>query len=161
MQILKTIVDHGLMPVVEFHGQGGEEIQVRLKARSAADDDETLIEVAKVMMLHAAAFDPPIQDRGMRGKDEIKPDWDGPGEKLTRSNNRSLSDALATPNSSKKRKAAPRVTPAPELATADPVVKFLAEKTDLSPNQARDLVDREGRNLRKLRKIARTMKAES
>lgn len=61
MQILKTIVDHGAMPVVEFHGEGGEEIQVRLRARSEADDDETLIEVAKVMMLHAAAFDPPIE----------------------------------------------------------------------------------------------------
>lgn len=61
MQILKTIVDHGAMPVVEFHGEGGEEIQVRLRARSPADDEETLIEVAKVMMLHAAAFDPPIE----------------------------------------------------------------------------------------------------
>lgn len=47
-----------------------------------------------------------------------------------------------------------------EPATADPLVKFLAEQTDLSPNQARELVDREGRNLNKLRKIARTMKAE-
>ncbi|MFE0018913.1 hypothetical protein ACFWXH_28975 [Mesorhizobium sp. NPDC059054] len=49
---------------------------------------------------------------------------------------------------------------AKEPATADPLVKFLAEHTDLSPNQAKDLVDREGRNLNKLRKIARTMKAE-
>ena len=49
---------------------------------------------------------------------------------------------------------------AKEPATADPLVKFLAEHTDLSPNQAEDLVDREGRNLNKLRKIARTMKAE-
>ncbi|MCG7505943.1 hypothetical protein [Mesorhizobium retamae] len=47
-----------------------------------------------------------------------------------------------------------------EPATVDPVVKFLAEHTDLSPNQAKDLVEREGRNLNKLRKIARTMKAE-
>lgn len=56
----------------------------------------------------------------------------------------------------KSGKAATRIEP----ATVDPVVKFLAEHTDLSPNQAKDLVDREGRNLKKLRKIARTMKAE-
>jgi hypothetical protein len=53
-----------------------------------------------------------------------------------------------------------RVAPADE-PSADPLVMFLAEHTDLSPNQARDLVDQEGRNLHKLRKIARTMKAES
>lgn len=53
-----------------------------------------------------------------------------------------------------------RVTPTEE-ATADPLVMFLAENTDLSPNQAKDLVDQEGRDVHKLRKIARTMKAES
>lgn len=42
----------------------------------------------------------------------------------------------------------------------DPLVLFLAERTDLSPNQAKALIDREGRDLHKLRRIARTMKAE-
>ena len=88
MQILKTIVDHGPMPVVEFHGQGGEEIQVRLRARSAADDDETLIEVAKVMMLYAAAFDQPVE---------------GAGERSTNPDDRSLSDALTTRKKPKER----------------------------------------------------------
>lgn len=126
MQILKTVVvDHGSMPVVEFHGQGGEEIQVRLNARSATDDDETLIEVAKVMMLHAAAFDEPIGDGGKPGTSEQKPRWEGPpenrpagylpadddpyrdrdaaGETLTNPDKRSLSDALATRNGAKER----------------------------------------------------------
>lgn len=118
MQILKTVVDHEPTPVVEFHGQGGEEIQVRLNARSAADDDETLIEVAKVMMLHAAAFDQPVEGSGKPGTTEQKPRWEGPpenrpggylpanddpdrerdaaGETLTNPDKRTLSDALTT-----------------------------------------------------------------
>lgn len=113
MQVLKTIVGHGPMPVVAFHGEGGEEIQVRLRPRRIADDDETLVEVAKVMMLHAAAFDPPIEDRGLPGTDEQKPrseeraenrpggylpasndrDRDAADETLADSDKRSLSDA--------------------------------------------------------------------
>lgn len=42
----------------------------------------------------------------------------------------------------------------------DPLAMFLAEHTDLSPNQAKDLIHQEGRNLHRLRMIARTMKAE-
>jgi hypothetical protein len=37
----------------------------------------------------------------------------------------------------------------------------LAEETDLSPNQARDLIRHHGRDHRKLLEIAKTMKAES
>lgn len=62
MHILKTTVDRGPMPVVRFHSEAGEEIHVRLRERSAADDDQTLVGLAKVMMLHAAAFEPPSVD---------------------------------------------------------------------------------------------------
>lgn len=93
MQILKTIVDHGPMHVVEFHGQGGEEILVRLNARSAADDDETLIEIAKVMMLHAAAFDRPVEAGEVPGAEERREE--DPDK-------RSLSDALTIRDVPKK-----------------------------------------------------------
>lgn len=122
MQILKTVVDHGPMPVVEFHGEGGEEIQVRLNARPAADD-ETLIEVAKVMMLHAAAFDPPIEDRpgnsGMKPRleepsenrpsgylpanDDPDRDRDAAGETPTNPDKRRLPDAPPTRDAPKER----------------------------------------------------------
>lgn len=39
-------------------------------------------------------------------------------------------------------------------------LRFLAENTDLSPNQARELVRRHGRDRATLLEIARTMKAE-
>ena len=106
MQILKTIVDdHGAMPVVEFHGEGGEEIQVRLRARTAADDDETLIEVAKVMMLHAAAFDPPIETsepsvnepRVRNGESGYMPDGHDRNEMSADPDVRSLSDGTKDP----------------------------------------------------------------
>lgn len=96
MQILKTIVDHGPMHVVEFHGQGGEEILVRLNARSAADDDETLIEIAKVMMLHAAAFDRPVEAGEVPGAEEQRPRREEDPDK------RSLSDALTIRDVPKK-----------------------------------------------------------
>lgn len=39
-------------------------------------------------------------------------------------------------------------------------VRYLAENTDLSPNQARELIRRHGNDRRKLLEAARTMKAE-
>lgn len=42
----------------------------------------------------------------------------------------------------------------------DPDVRFLAENTDLSPKQARELIREHGHDRDKLLKIARTMKAE-
>lgn len=51
--------------------------------------------------------------------------------------------------------------PSPDIATDDPLVKALAETTDLSPNQAVELIGRHGRDLDRLRRIAATMKAES
>lgn len=43
----------------------------------------------------------------------------------------------------------------------DPLVRELAEQTDLSPLQARGLIQQHGRDREKLLEIARTMKAES
>lgn len=43
----------------------------------------------------------------------------------------------------------------------DPDVRFLAENSDLSPKQARELIREHGHDRDKLLKIARTMKAES
>ena len=40
-------------------------------------------------------------------------------------------------------------------------VKHLAETTDLSPNQARELLRRHGNDWRKIEEIAKTFKAES
>jgi len=42
----------------------------------------------------------------------------------------------------------------------DPDVRFLAENTDLSPRQARELIREHGHDRGKLLEIARTMKAE-
>ncbi|CDX59096.1 hypothetical protein [Mesorhizobium sp. M2C.T.Ca.TU.002.02.1.1] len=42
----------------------------------------------------------------------------------------------------------------------DPDVRFLAENTDLSPKQARELIREHGHDRDKLLRIARTMKAE-
>ncbi|MDX8463015.1 hypothetical protein [Mesorhizobium humile] len=42
----------------------------------------------------------------------------------------------------------------------DPDVRFLAENTDLSPKQARELIREHGHDRAKLLEIARTMKAE-
>lgn len=42
----------------------------------------------------------------------------------------------------------------------DPDVRFLAENTDLSPKQARELIREHGHDRDKLLAIARTMKAE-
>lgn len=39
-------------------------------------------------------------------------------------------------------------------------IRYLAENTDLSPRQARELVRRHGNDRKKLLEIARTMKAE-
>jgi sRNA-binding protein len=44
--------------------------------------------------------------------------------------------------------------------TDDDAVQRLAETTDLSPNQARELVRRYGSDRRKLEEAARTFKAE-
>ncbi|MGX5803953.1 hypothetical protein ACWGS9_22275 [Bradyrhizobium sp. Arg314] len=43
----------------------------------------------------------------------------------------------------------------------DPDVRLLAENTDLSPKQARELIREHGHDREKLLEIARTMKAES
>ncbi len=43
----------------------------------------------------------------------------------------------------------------------DPLVRELAEQTDLSPLQARDLISKHGRDRERLLKIASLMKAES
>lgn len=43
----------------------------------------------------------------------------------------------------------------------DPLVRLLAEQTDLSPKQARELIREHGHDREKLLGIARTMKAES
>jgi len=40
-------------------------------------------------------------------------------------------------------------------------IKFLAENTDLSPNQTKELIERHGRDRDKLLEMAKTMKAES
>jgi hypothetical protein len=40
-------------------------------------------------------------------------------------------------------------------------IRYLAENTDLSPNQARELVRRHGKDPKALLEAARTMKAES
>lgn len=45
-------------------------------------------------------------------------------------------------------------------AGGDELVKFLAENTDLSPNQARDLVRRYGTDRKKLLEAAHNYKAE-
>lgn len=43
----------------------------------------------------------------------------------------------------------------------DPEVRFLAENTDLSPKQARELIAKHGHDRDKLLELARTRKAES
>ncbi|GAB1583922.1 hypothetical protein [Phyllobacterium phragmitis] len=43
---------------------------------------------------------------------------------------------------------------------ADDEIRYLTEHTDLSPNQARDLVEKHGTDRETLLKIAKTMKAE-
>ena len=43
----------------------------------------------------------------------------------------------------------------------DAAVRYLAENTDLSPNQAKEVVAKHGTDRNKLREIAGTMKAES
>lgn len=45
-------------------------------------------------------------------------------------------------------------------AMNDELAMKLAETTDLSPNQALALIEKHGRDLAKLQKIAETMKAE-
>jgi hypothetical protein len=57
----------------------------------------------------------------------------------------------------------PAGTPSGNLPTKggdDPDVRFLAENTDLSPKQARELIREHGHDRDKLLRIARTMKAE-
>ncbi|MDX8534344.1 hypothetical protein RFM41_24785 [Mesorhizobium sp. VK25A] len=55
---------------------------------------------------------------------------------------------------------APRRGNLPTEGGDDPDVWFLAENTDLSPKQARELIREHGHDRGKLLKIARTMKAE-
>ena len=51
--------------------------------------------------------------------------------------------------------------PEGESAIDNDLVKHLAETTDLSPNQALELIQRHGTDRKKLEEIARQMKAES
>ncbi|MBZ9763218.1 hypothetical protein LB553_20360 [Mesorhizobium sp. CA8] len=55
---------------------------------------------------------------------------------------------------------APQTGSLPTKGGDDPDVRFLAENTDLSPKQARELIREHGHDRDKLLKIARTMKAE-
>ncbi|RWM05002.1 MAG: hypothetical protein E5X80_09370 [Mesorhizobium sp.] len=48
----------------------------------------------------------------------------------------------------------------PTKGGEDPDVRFLAENSDLSPKQARELIREHGHDRDKLMRIARTMKAE-
>jgi hypothetical protein len=48
----------------------------------------------------------------------------------------------------------------PTRLSSDADMRYLAENTDLSPRQARELVRRHGRDRAKLLEIARSMKAE-
>lgn len=50
--------------------------------------------------------------------------------------------------------------PPTESGVEDEDVRFLAENSDLSPKQARELIERHGRDKNKLLELARTMKAE-
>jgi hypothetical protein len=54
----------------------------------------------------------------------------------------------------------PQTGSLPTKGGDDPDVRFLAENTDLSPKQARELIREHGHDRDKLLKIARTMKAE-
>lgn len=56
---------------------------------------------------------------------------------------------------------APRTSKLPTKGGNDPDIRFLAENTDLSPNQARKLIREHGHDRAKLLELARTMKAES
>jgi hypothetical protein len=51
--------------------------------------------------------------------------------------------------------------PAGEAAELDDEAVHLAETTDLSPNQARELIRRHGHDHKKLMEVAKTFKAES
>ena len=55
---------------------------------------------------------------------------------------------------------APQGGKLPTKGGDDPDVRFLAENTDLSPKQARELIREHGHDRAKLLEIARTMKAE-
>ncbi|AZO08607.1 MULTISPECIES: hypothetical protein [unclassified Mesorhizobium] len=54
----------------------------------------------------------------------------------------------------------PAGTHLPTKGGDDPDVRFLAENSDLSPKQARELIREHGHDRDKLLRIARTMKAE-
>jgi len=67
-------------------------------------------------------------------------------------------------DNSPRRPGAAHAPPSGKLPTKggdDPDVRFLAEHTDLSPKQARELIREHGHDRDKLLEIARTMKAES
>lgn len=55
---------------------------------------------------------------------------------------------------------APPTSKLPTKGGDDPDVRFLAENSDLSPKQARELIREHGHDRDKLLQIARTMKAE-
>lgn len=67
------------------------------------------------------------------------------------------------PHGNTEKKMAPDEKPTPDdpLEDFEGDIRFIAENTDLSPNQARELVRRHGRDRQKLLEAARTMKAES
>lgn len=53
-----------------------------------------------------------------------------------------------------------RANSKPATGVEDPDVRYLAEHTDLSPKQAKELIANHGRDRRKLLELAATMKAE-
>jgi hypothetical protein len=52
------------------------------------------------------------------------------------------------------------VKPKPQSGVEDPDVRYLAEHTDLSPRQAKELIAKYGRDRKRLLELAATMKAE-
>lgn len=65
-----------------------------------------------------------------------------------------------SPSSSRLSSHSPSPGRLPTKGGEDPDVRFLAENSDLSPKQARELIREHGHDRDKLLRIARTMKAE-
>ncbi|WFP66229.1 hypothetical protein [Mesorhizobium sp. WSM4904] len=65
-----------------------------------------------------------------------------------------------SPSSSRLSSHSPSSNQLPTKGGEDPDVRFLAENSDLSPRQARELIREHGHDRDELLRIARTMKAE-
>jgi hypothetical protein len=70
MHILETVVSRQAVPVVEFRGEGGEQVAVTLAAPELMLDDQTLIAKAKTMMarLGGAEVLQPVETFGLAGE---------------------------------------------------------------------------------------------